>query len=451
MNRKLLKSHFKLKKLKELSKKSVTYNSAIGRDNMTFHRFKEIEDNVLLKIRENVLNETYDFITYKEKLIVKNRNEIPRCISIPTLADKICLKALNETLKNYYPEYQRTKLPQEWIKKIKEELSKDNKEFFLKIDIKNFFDDINHTLLLNKLKKKIKDSKTISLIKKAIENPTHPYKEKNNKGLPQGIAISNILSNIYLKTLDEYYNKNEDITYIRYVDDLLILCSSQTEAEILKNEIEVKLKKEFYLDINKKKGKIGNVYNENFNFLGYQIGNTSNLKNEIRIVMNERSINKIENKIMNIITIFKRDKKYSIEKMIFNLNLLITGCLLQRPNIDNKQYDRYGWLFHYLQITDITVLYHLDNLVKSKVEKITDNIKINKVKKFSKAYFEMKYNLRQSNYIFKPDEMNKEDKRSILKQFYNLDPDEENIDKTFKKIIFNQIKNYEKDIISHIS
>ncbi|WP_312609167.1 hypothetical protein, partial [Mammaliicoccus sciuri] len=109
MNRKLLKSHFKLKKLKELSKKSVTYNSAIGRDNMTFHRFKEIEDNVLLKIRENVLNETYDFITYKEKLIVKNRNEIPRFISIPTLADKICLKALNETLKNYYPEYQRTK------------------------------------------------------------------------------------------------------------------------------------------------------------------------------------------------------------------------------------------------------------------------------------------------------------------------------------------------------
>lgn len=451
MNRKLLKSHFKLNRLKELSEKSVTYNSAMGRDNMTFDRYKQIEENILLKIRENVLNETYHFTTYKEKLMVKKRNEFPRCISIPTLTDKVCLKGLNETLKNYYPEYQRTKLPQEWIKKIKNELQKDNKKFFLKVDIKSYFDEIDHQLLLNKLKKNIKDSKTITLIKNAIETPTYPDTNKSDKGLPQGIAISNILSNIYLKELDKYYSEKENLIYIRYVDDLLILCSSKREAEFLKDEIKKKIKDELYLETNDSKGKIGNIYNDKFNFLGYEIGNTNNSKKYVRIVMNKRSINKIENKILNIITVFKKDEKYSIEKMVFNLNLLITGCLLQNNNTNSYKYNRYGWLFHYLQITDITILYHLDKLVIDKISKITSNVKVKEIKKFSKTYFEMKYNLQQSNYIFKPDKLDIESKRHILKNFYNMEPDKKNIEKKFRSVIFSQIKNYERDIINQIS
>ncbi|MCJ0914743.1 MULTISPECIES: reverse transcriptase domain-containing protein [Mammaliicoccus] len=451
MNRKLLKSQFKLNNLIKISNKCVKFNTAIGIDNMTHNRFKEIEPEIISKIRSDVLCDSYRFTSYKEKLILKGRNELPRCISIPTMTDKVCLKALNETLKNYYPEYKRTKLPQEWIKKIKEEFQYENRSYFLKIDIKSFFDEIEHDILLKKLKNRIKDKKTINLIKKAIETPTYPSTSKNDRGLPQGIAISNILSNIYLKEFDRYYNEKENVTYIRYVDDLLLLFPSEEEANSFKEEIRVKLKEDLSLEINESKCRVGNIYNDKFNFLGYDIGNKSNSKDLVRIVMNKKSINKLENKLLNIITAFKRDKKYSLEKMIFNLNLLITGCIINNKDDGSHKHNRYGWLFHYLQITDLTILYHLDMLVKRKVSEITTNEKIKEIKKFSKTYFEMKYNLQKSHYIFKPDEIDLSRKRYILKNFYNIEPDEENVEKKFKDTIFSQVKHYEKDIISQIS
>src|SRR5699024_2114116 len=131
---------------------------------MTYSRFKQIEQSILVKIRKEVLDESYHFKTYKEKLIIKSRNEYPRCISIPTLTDKLCLKALNETLKNYYPEYQRTKLPQEWIKELRKDLAIKGNNIFLKIDIKSFFDNVNHNLLLKKLKKGLRIKKHYLLL-----------------------------------------------------------------------------------------------------------------------------------------------------------------------------------------------------------------------------------------------------------------------------------------------
>lgn len=454
MRRKLLRSQIRINRLKELKKKSITHDSAIGIDNMTYSRFKQIEQSILVKIRRKVLDGSYHFKTYKEKLIIKSRNEYPRCISIPTLTDKLCLKALNETLKNYYPEYQRTKLPQEWIKELRKDLAIKRNNIFLKIDIKSFFDTINHKLLLKKLKKRIKDKVTLSLITEAIENPTGFDTHKNCKGLPQGIAISNILSHIYLKDLDEYYDKRDDLIYIRYVDDLLILCSTKTQAQTLKKEIENKLKDEFYLDINEQKGKIGDIYNDKFNFLGYEIGSINSSKNEFKIVMNKKSVLKIEQKIINVLTVFKKERKYTIEKMIFNLNLLITGCLVQNESHSKYKYDRRGWLFYYLQITDITVLYHLDQFIRDKIKniaKIDNDVRLYGLKKFSKTYFEMKYNLSKSTYIFNINKVDKENKQRILKEFYNKEPDEENIDRIFRYTILNQIKNYEQDIISQIS
>src|SRR5699024_8064404 len=401
---------------------------------------------------------------------------------------------------------------------------------FLKIDIKSFFDNVNHNLLLKKLKKRIKDKKTLSLITDAIENPTGFNSHKNYEGLPQGIAISNILSHIYLKDLDEYYDKRNDLIYIRYVDDLLILCPTITQAESLKKEMKNKLKDEFYLDINEDKGKIGNIYDEKFNFLGYEIGSINSSKNELKIVMNKKSILKIEKKIINLLTVFKKERKYkigrescrkknrvqtcdipiyklkdkfylninedkrkigniydekfnflgyeigsinssknelkivmnkksilkiekkiinlltvfkkerkyTIEKMIFNLNLLITGSLIQNESHSKYKYDRRGWLFYYLQITDITVLYHLDQFVRDKIkniDKIDNDIKLYGLKKFSKAYFEMKYNLSKTTYIFNINKVDKENKQRILKEFYNKEPDEENIDKIFRYTI----------------
>ncbi|EAK9054008.1 hypothetical protein E5995_07565, partial [Listeria monocytogenes] len=118
MKRKLLKSQLRKKNMKDLSSKAIKFYSATGLDNVNYRTYSKREETFIEEIRERVLKNNYKFTRYKEKLILKNRYSYPRCISIPTLKDKLTLKVILETLKEYFPQEARPPLPQECIKAI---------------------------------------------------------------------------------------------------------------------------------------------------------------------------------------------------------------------------------------------------------------------------------------------------------------------------------------------
>lgn len=112
------------------------------------------------------------------------------------------------------------------------------------------------------------------MIEKAIKTPTFsssfPKKERentiNHKGIPQGLAISNILAEIYLSDMDEYMNKVVPF-YSRYVDDIMIILPRKA------NEMKAVLRKilsKKHLLLNKDKTKCDKVKNGVL-FLGYWI------------------------------------------------------------------------------------------------------------------------------------------------------------------------------------
>lgn len=88
------------------------------------------------------------------------------------------------------------------------------------IDLKNFFDEVDHNLLLQLLFRKVKCPTTLHLIRKWLRVPIKINGKlvKRRKGVPQGSPLSPLLSNILLHELDKYMEK-QGLRYVRYADD----------------------------------------------------------------------------------------------------------------------------------------------------------------------------------------------------------------------------------------
>ncbi len=151
---------------------------------------------------------------------------------------------------------------------FKRKVSKNNsrKCFVLKADIKQYFDSVDHEILLSLVERKITDSKVIWLIRTILSN----FKSSGTgKGMPLGNLTSQFFANVYLNELDYFIkHKWRAKHYIRYVDDFIVLSNSKKELVNLKLAIDRVLKK-LGLELHPEKSKIKTLAN-GITFLGFR-------------------------------------------------------------------------------------------------------------------------------------------------------------------------------------
>ncbi len=95
--------------------------------------------------------------------------------------------------------------------------------YYLKFDIKKYFDNIDHDILLCLLKRKVKDSRLVSLLSIIIKNSDLSRKDVFGKGLPIGNLTSQFFANVYLDLFDHYIKDELGIKrYVRYMDDCVL-------------------------------------------------------------------------------------------------------------------------------------------------------------------------------------------------------------------------------------
>lgn len=423
---------FNAEHIKEHYYKKIYYHPSIGLDKTTPKKFDEdLLDNIDIIIKK-VHNGTYNFTRYKQLLFLKSVDKPPRSISVPTMRDKLTISLLNEFLNNVYgKEICCSQMPQIIINDIMENISQYT--HFIKLDIKTFFASIDQILLINIIKKKIRKKEAISLITKAIQTPSLSYPVKNRtnilsktKGIPEGLSISNSLANIFLSDIDSKYKACKEISYWRYVDDILIFLNEKNYDEIKRSiKSDIRDKK---LTTNEKEdeGKI----EDGFTYLGYLIS-----KNKVSV--RESTVLKMEQSLEYL---FKSIDLKKVAYVQWKLNLKITGFIVNNH--------KYGWMFFFSQITDISLLYHLDNLVKKFLVRYKLNNQI-KVKRFVRAYHEISKALHKTKYIPNLDQMSIDKKKEILMQIYgkNIEKlDNKNILLEFNKIIVKEIQDIEKDV-----
>ncbi|MBT7706498.1 hypothetical protein HN747_03545 [archaeon] len=149
--------------------------------------------------------------------------------------------------------------------------------FCLKADVKHYFQEVDHKILLEILERRILCKKTIWLIKQILENSTHNIQAEGISrrdmtiGMPLGNLTSQFFANIYLNELDYFVKHKLKIKYyIRYVDDFVILHKSKEQLGEWKEEIKEFLMNELKLELHPQKTKVESL-SKGIDFVGFRI------------------------------------------------------------------------------------------------------------------------------------------------------------------------------------
>ncbi|PWB38641.1 MAG: hypothetical protein C3F02_02930 [Parcubacteria group bacterium] len=148
---------------------------------------------------------------------------------------------------------------------LRASLNYSQKIYALKCDIKKFFNNIDHKILLALLENRVEEVDVMWLIKKIINS----FSSADNKGLPLGNVTSQLFGNIYLNELDQFVKHGlKQKFYIRYCDDFIILHKDKGYLANILKELNTFLKDQLRLDIHPGKISIRKV-SQGIDFLGY--------------------------------------------------------------------------------------------------------------------------------------------------------------------------------------
>jgi hypothetical protein len=208
-------------------------------------------------------------------------------------------------------------------------------------------------------------------------------------GVPQGLAISNILASIYLQPVDKPM-QTMSVKYYRYVDDVLMY-GSEVALKKAQRSLKARLNSRGLgvHPFDKGKSHIGPIAAP-FGYLGYHFVAPAI---SVRDSTVERFLQAIAAKFSDYRHNSKRRlerRKYLTETrlqeiFLLELNERITGAISEKK--------RYGWIAYYNEITDLTLLHHIDRAIRSMFSRLPEFPRqgLQDLKKLSRAYFEMKY------------------------------------------------------------
>ena len=155
--------------------------------------------------------------------------------------------------------------------------------YILKMDVAKYFPSINIEILMNIVKRKIKDEKILEILENIV------YSKSISTGLPIGNLTSQILANVYYNEADQFIKHKLKVRYYyRYMDDSIILMQNKDELKKVRKEIEKFIDENLKLKFNKKT----NIFKskQGVNFCGYKI-------NEYRMKLRDRGKKKIKKKV----------------------------------------------------------------------------------------------------------------------------------------------------------
>lgn len=212
------------------------------------------------------------------------------------------------------------------------------------IDLQNFFDEVNHCLLLQLLYDKVKCPFTLRLIRRWLRAPIkiNGKLTKRRKGVPQGSPLSPLLSNIMLHELDKYMEK-QGWKYVRYADDFSIYAKSKSQARKAGNDVYLFLKNKLKLPVNLAKSGIRKPVQ--FEILGHRYVPTyeKGTKGKYQLVVSDKSWDKLKQEV-KVVT--RKTTPLTIAERITKLKTLQRGWLnyFRMTSIAGKLRDVDSWI-----------------------------------------------------------------------------------------------------------
>jgi group II intron reverse transcriptase/maturase len=237
------------------------------------------------------------------------RVEIPkesgktRQLGVPTVVDRVIQQSIAQVLSQIYEKQFSGKSygfrPRRSAHQALRTCQKNITEGYVwavDMDLEKFFDTVNHSKLIEVLSRTIKDGRVISLIHKylnagvVIRNKFEP----TVVGVPQGGPLSPLLSNIMLNELDKEL-ENRGHRFVRYADDMVILCKSKRSSERALRNLIPYLEGKLFLKVNREKTSVAHI--SKIKFLGYSF---YRYKGECQLRVHPKSALKMREKLKGL-------------------------------------------------------------------------------------------------------------------------------------------------------
>ena len=243
----------KMETLHEAYQTAKKNDGAPGIDGVTFDAIEEGGvESFLQQIKDELVSNTYRPMRVRKKEIPKDGGKV-RILSIPSIRDRVVQGALKLVLEPIFEAdfqsgsygYRPKRTAHEAVIRVAKAIVEE-KTRIIDIDLSAYFDNVQHSLLLEKIAQRIKDGEVMHLLKMIV-------KATGKKGVPQGGVISPLLSNLYLNEVDRMLEKAiattrrgkyTHVQYARFADDLVILMDSHPRHEWLVRAVEKRLREE---------------------------------------------------------------------------------------------------------------------------------------------------------------------------------------------------------------
>lgn len=295
-----------------------------GVDKMQVESLKDYLARNKDELTTSILRGTYRPHPVRRVEIPKDNGQ-KRQLGIPTVVDRVVQQAIAQVLMPLYePQFSNHSYGFRPKRNAHQALEKcrgyitEGYGYAVDLDLEKFFDKVNHSKLIEVLSRTVTDGRVVSLIHKYLNAGVQVgcSFQTSEMGVPQGGPLSPLLSNIMLNELDKELQRRGH-KFVRYADDMVILCRSKRSAERVMGSIVRFIEDKLLLKVNMEKSQTAPI--SKVKFLGYSF---YKMKGEGRLRVHPKSVSKMKAKLKELTS---RSNGWGNERRKQALRQYITG------------------------------------------------------------------------------------------------------------------------------
>jgi len=309
--------------LKAAHRRVVRNGGAAGVDGMTVDALLPYCREHWPRIREELLSDAYKPQAVRRVTIPKPGGG-ERLLGIPTVLDRLLQQALLQVLQPIFdPTFSDSSFGFRPGRSAHQAVSAARAHiragygWVVDLDLENFFDRVNHDVLMARVARRVKDQRVLRLIRRYLQAGVLAggVMSARSKGTPQGGPLSPLLSNVLLDEWDKELERRGH-QFVRYADDCNVYVRSQAAGERVLASLSRFLRKRLRLEINRDKSAAARPWQRKF--LGYSF----TAQQEARLTVASESIKRLKAKLRQV---FRRGRGRSLGRVIATLTPIIRG------------------------------------------------------------------------------------------------------------------------------
>lgn len=299
----------------------VSNKGAAGVDGLTVSELSDLLRQHWPTIKAKLLEGTYQPQPVRQVSIPKPQGG-ERQLGIPTVLDRLIQQALHQCLSPLFePTFSEAsygfrpgRSAQQAVQQAQRHVQ-DGYAWVVDVDLEKFFDRVNHDLLMDRVRREVRDPRVLKLIRRYLKvgAMVGGLSSPRREGTPQGGPLSPLLSNILLTDLDRELEKRGH-RFVRYADDVVIYVRSERAGERVLTSVQTFVESKLRLKVNAKKSAVSRPTSRTF--LGY----TVTTRGDLRISMASR-----KRLIGNLRPVLCKGRGRALRHVIEDVNPVLRG------------------------------------------------------------------------------------------------------------------------------